>query len=86
MCAVTGTVPGPEGDPEELLTKGRSIAPLSPKLPPAGMVLPNAFGLLSKQSFKRTPAAAAHRKAQVNLESALRANCVLARSVIWPQK
>jgi hypothetical protein len=47
---------GPPGGGEErqaLASHGRSLTPMTPKRPPKGMVLPNAFGLLSMQSFKK---------------------------------
>ncbi|KAK9902754.1 hypothetical protein WJX75_004977 [Coccomyxa subellipsoidea] len=43
---------GTLGEPEQL-GPGRSLTPMTPKRPPAGMVMPNAFGLLSMQSFRR---------------------------------
>ena len=36
-----------------LASHQRSLTPMTPKRPPKGMVLPNAFGLLSMQSFKK---------------------------------
>lgn len=44
-------VPPPAED-DRVLTPGRSLTPMTPKRPPKGLVLPNAFGLLSMQSFK----------------------------------
>ncbi|BDA51135.1 probable serine/threonine-protein kinase STY8 at C-terminar half [Coccomyxa sp. Obi] len=45
---------GALAEPEQLLTTGKSLPPVSPKPPPAGMVLPNVFGLQSMLSFKRS--------------------------------
>ncbi|CAK0785070.1 hypothetical protein CVIRNUC_008276 [Coccomyxa viridis] len=38
----------------EMLSSGKSIPPMTPRPPPGGMVLPNAFGLMSMKSFKRS--------------------------------
>ena len=37
-----------------MLSSGKSIPPMTPRPPPGGMVLPNAFGLMSMKSFKRS--------------------------------
>ncbi len=50
------SLPTPEDD--RVLTPGRSLTPMTPKRPPKGLVLPNAFGLLSMQSFKSAGAPA----------------------------
>ena len=43
----------PTDDGLPALEHGRSLTPMTPKRPPKGLVLPNAFGLLSMQSFKK---------------------------------
>lgn len=41
-----------EAAQEDVLDRGRSLTPMTPKRPPKGMVLPNAFGLLALQSWQ----------------------------------
>ena len=48
-----GSALPPGDDRLPVLEHGRSLTPMTPKRPPKGMVLPNAFGLLSMQSFKK---------------------------------
>ena len=38
----------------EMFASGKSNPPVTPRPPPGGMVLPNAFGLMSMKSFKRS--------------------------------
>ena len=51
-CVGAGT--GSNGLSDNTLTHGASLPPMTPRPPPGGMVLPNAFGLMSMKSFKRS--------------------------------
>lgn len=49
-CGVAGAL----SEQEQHLKTGQSLPPVSPKPPPAGMVMPNVFGLQSMLSFGRS--------------------------------
>ncbi len=52
LCGSAGN--GSNGLSDNILTHGQSLPPVTPRPPPHGMVLPNAFGLMSMKSFKRS--------------------------------
>lgn len=75
-----GGLPGEPPTHDELLTKGASLTPMTPKRPPAGMVLPNAFGLLSMQSFRRTNSGLKRSNSGLKsapVRTALNCSCIL---------
>ncbi len=52
LCGSAGN--SSNGLSDNILTHGQSLPPVTPRPPPHGMVLPNAFGLMSMKSFKRS--------------------------------
>ena len=54
-----------------MLSSGKSIPPMTPRPPPGGMVLPNAFGLMSMKSFKRSSSSKGNASTQVRPKALL---------------
>lgn len=60
------------GNSKQMLTHGQSLPSVTPRPPPGGMVLPNAFGLMSMKSFTRsnsskTPSTQVQQRASLEL-------------------